>query len=64
MVTVSVRWPLVWVTASGRTIVPLLPTGSEDREALGVVSIPVAILPSCQNMKIIAVQLHNINIAG
>ena len=29
----------------------LLPTGSEEREVLGVRSIPVAILPSCQNMK-------------
>ena len=36
----------------------LLPTGSEEREVLGVASIPVAILPSLQNMKIIALQLH------
>ena len=42
----------------------LLPTGSEEREVLGVGSIPVAILPSCQNMKIIALQLHNINMVG
>ena len=32
----------------------LLPTGIEEREVLGVGSIPVAILPSCQNMTIIA----------
>ena len=32
----------------------LLPTGSEEREVLGVGSIPVAILPSCQFMKSIA----------
>ena len=33
-------------------IIPsLLPTGSEERGVLGVGSIPVAILPSCQNMK-------------
>ena len=31
-------------------ILPLLPTGSEEREVLGV----VAILPSCQDMKTIA----------
>ena len=42
----------------------LLPTASEKREVLGVGSTPVAILPSCQNMKIIAVQLHNMNIVG
>ena len=29
----------------------LLPTGSEERGVLGVRSIPVAILPSCQNVK-------------
>ena len=32
----------------------LLPTGSEEREVLGVGSIPVALLPSCQYMEIIA----------
>ena len=32
----------------------LLPTGSEEREVLRIGSIPVAILPSSQNMKIIA----------
>ena len=29
----------------------LLPTGSEERGVLGVGSIPVAILPSCQDIK-------------
>ena len=29
----------------------LLPSGSEEREVLGVGSIPAAILPSCQYMK-------------
>ena len=39
-----------------RTITPaLLPTGSEEREVLGVGSIPVAILPSCQDIKTIAI---------
>ena len=32
----------------------LLLTGSEEREVLGVGSIPVAILPSCQDMEAIA----------
>ena len=32
----------------------ILPTGSEEREVLGVGSIPVAILPSCQDMKTFA----------
>ena len=32
----------------------LLSTGSEEREVLGVGSILVAILPSCQDMKSIA----------
>ena len=31
----------------------ILPSGSEEREVLGVGSIPVAILPSCQDMKTI-----------
>ena len=35
-----------------------LPTGSEERGVLGVGSIPVAILPSCQDMKTIALKLH------
>ena len=48
----------------GVFLIMLLPTGSEERGVLGVGSIPVAILPSCQNMKIIALQLHNMNIVG
>ena len=28
----------------------LLPTGSKEREVLGIGNIPVAILPSCQDM--------------
>ena len=32
----------------------LLPTGSEEREVLGVATIPDAILPSCQYWIIIA----------
>ena len=42
----------------------VLLTGSQEREVLGVGSIPVAILPSCQNMEIIALQLHNMDIVG
>ena len=42
----------------------LLPTGSEEREVLGVGSIPVAILPSRQDMKTIALQCREINIVG
>ena len=34
--------------------VNLLPTGSEEKEVLEVGSIPVALLPSCQDMKTIA----------
>ena len=41
----------------------LLPTGSEERGVLGVGSIPVAILPSCQILKTIALYLY-INIVG
>ena len=33
----------------------LLSTASEEREVLGVGSIPVAILPSCQDMKTVAI---------
>ena len=32
------------------SITHLLPTGSEERGMLGVGSIPVAMLPSCQDM--------------
>ena len=42
----------------------LLPTGSEEREVLGIGSIPVAILPSCHDMRMITLQLHNMNIDG
>ena len=35
-----------------------LPTGSEERGVLCVGSIPVAILPLCQDMKSIALLLH------
>ena len=38
----------------GLELLNLLPTGSEEREVLGVGSIPVAILPSHQNIKTIA----------
>ena len=37
-----------------RTGVIILPTGSEERGVLRVVSISVAILPSCQDMITIA----------
>ena len=43
-----------WVYGDMAPIV-FLPTGSEEREVLGVGSIPVAILPSCQDVKTIAV---------
>ena len=36
----------------------LLPIGSEKRGVLGIGSIPVAMMPSCQEMKNIAVELH------
>ena len=36
----------------------LLPSGSEERGVLGVGSMPVAIFPSCQYMKTIALSLH------
>ena len=36
----------------------LLPPGNEEREVLGVGSIPVPILPSCQDLKTIAILLH------
>ena len=32
----------------------LLPTGSKEKGVLGVESIPLGILPSCQDMKAIA----------
>ena len=42
----------------------LLPTRSEERELLGVGSIPVAILPSGQDMKTIVLQCRGINVVG
>ena len=42
----------------------LLPTESEEREVLGVGSIIVAIIPSCQDMKTIAIYSKNLNIVG
>ena len=47
----------LWKGSSGPhdiVIDNLLPTGSEERGVLGVGSIPVAILPSCQDIKTIA----------
>ena len=40
----------------------LLPTGSKDREVLGVGSIPVAILPSCQCMTLLHHNCIDMNI--
>ena len=42
----------------------LLPTGSEEREVLGVGSIPVAIHPCCQNMTTIVIYCMNMNRVG
>ena len=42
----------------------LLLTGSEERGVLGVGSFPVAILPSCQDVKTIALYYINMNIVG
>ena len=42
----------------------LLPTGSEERGVLRVGSIPVAILPSCQNMKLLHQSCKEMNIVG
>ena len=42
----------------------LLPTGGEEREVLGVGSIPGAILPSCQDMKILHPNCIDMNIIG
>ena len=44
-------------------IISLLPT-SEEREVLGVGSIPVAILPSCQYMKILHHNCTDMNVVG
>ena len=45
-------------TASSVFLILLQPTGSEESGVLEVGSIPVAIPPSCQDMKTIALQLH------
>ena len=42
----------------------LLPTGSEERGVLGVGSISVAILPSCQDMKNVALYMHKYEYIG
>ena len=42
----------------------LLPTGSEEREVLGVGTIPVTILPSCQDMKTFHYNCTDMNIVG
>ena len=49
--SVPTPWPY---SQELRVLRLLLPTGSEEREVLGVGNIPVAILPSCQDMKYIA----------
>ena len=48
----------IYLTKTYRKYVNLLPTGSEERGALGVVSILVAILPFCQDMQRIVLYLH------
>ena len=47
-------WNSAQIDACIRTYIHLLPTGSEDKGVLVVGNIPVAILPSCQDMKYIA----------
>ena len=42
----------------------LIPTGSEKRGVLGVETIPVAILPSCQCMRLLLHNCKDINILG
>ena len=42
--------------------ITLLPTGSEERGVLWFGSVPVAIPPSCQNMKAIALYESGVNI--
>ena len=39
----------------------LLPTGSEERGVLWVESIPLAILPSCQDVKLLRYNCINMN---
>ena len=42
----------------------LLPTGSEEKGVLGIGSIPVAILPSCQSIIILHHNCIDMNIGG
>ena len=42
----------------------VLPTGSEERDVLGIGSILVAILPSCQYMKMLHLTCIDMNIVG
>ena len=42
----------------------LLPTGREEREVFGVGNIPVAILLSCQYIKILHYDCTDMNIVG
>ena len=45
----------LWLEGGNFDVSPyLVPTGSEERGVLGVGSIPVTILPSCLDMKTIA----------
>ena len=46
------------------TLSLLLPTGIEEIRVLGVGSIPVAIPPSCQDMKILHHNCKDMNIVG
>ena len=50
--------PLLLKTVSTIYFFILLPTRSEVKGVLGFGSIPVATLPSCQDMQTIALQLH------
>ena len=50
--------------ANNDIIQVLLPTGSEEREVLGVESIPGAILSSFQEMKILHIYCIDMNIVG
>ena len=45
-------------------VVNRFPTGSEKREVLGVGSIPMAIFPSCQDMKMLHQNCIDMNIVG
>ena len=62
--TINLDFANIPTELKGRDNRYLLPAGSGKREVLGVGSIPVAILHSCQNMRIVTLQLHNMNIVG